>query len=72
MVQRCDPQRERRADRRLEVFHNRCLRSILGIYTTRQRTEHISSAQTNVWNGESLEDLVSASSAWPKTEVSGD
>ena len=37
----------RENSRKLEVFHNRCLRSILGISTSRQRTEHINSVQVN-------------------------
>ena len=36
---------KRENSRKLEVFHNRCLRSILGISTARQRTEHISNVQ---------------------------
>ena len=49
--------------RKLEVFHNRCLRSILGISTSRQRSERISSVQVSQMFGmeESLEDYVSAS-----------
>ena len=43
------------------MFHNRCLRSILGVSTARQRTEHISNVQLGQMFGmeESLEDLVS-------------
>ena len=49
--------------RKLEVFHNRCLRSILGISTSRQRSERISSVQVSQMFGmeESLEDYISAS-----------
>ena len=53
----------KRADsRKLEVFHNRCLRAILGITTAQQRMGHISSVQVSQWFGreESLEDLLSA------------
>ena len=53
---------KRENSRKLEVFHNRCLRSILGISTSPQRTEHISSVQVSQIFGmeESLEDFVSA------------
>ena len=53
---------KRENSRKLEVFHNRCLRSILGISTARQRTEQISRVQLGQIFGmeESLEDLVSA------------
>ena len=45
-----------------QVFHNRCLKGILGITTAQQRTEHLSSVQIAkpFGMGESLEDLVIA------------
>jgi hypothetical protein len=51
---------KRDAVRKLEVFHNRCLRGILGITTEQQRIEHISSVQVAKRFGmeESLEDIV--------------
>ena len=51
---------KRDAVRKLEVFHNRCLRGILGITTAQQRMEHISSAQVAKRFGmeESLEDIL--------------
>ena len=53
---------KRENSRKLEVFHNRCLRSILGISTSCPWTEHISSVQVRQMFGmeESLEDFVSA------------
>ena len=50
---------KRENSRKLKVFHNRCLRSILGISTARQTTEHISSLQIGQRFGmeESLKDL---------------
>ena len=53
----------KRADsRKLEVFHNRYLRALLGITTAQQRMGHISSVQVSQWLGteESLEHLLSA------------
>ena len=51
---------EERALRKLEVFHNRCLRAIMGITTEKQRTNHISSVQVSQMFGmeESMEDLI--------------
>ena len=51
--------------RKLEVFHNRCLRAILGITTARQRMERITSVQVRKKFGvvEPLEDLITASMA---------
>ncbi len=51
---------KRAAVRRLEVFHNRCLRGILNITTAQQRMEHLSSVQVARHFGmtESLEDMV--------------
>ena len=48
--------------RKFETFHNRCLRSILGITKERQRTGHISSVQVGSQFGmeESLEDTITA------------
>lgn len=48
--------------RKLEVFHNRCLRGIMGITSRQQRMEHISSVQIAKQFGmeESLEDLIVA------------
>ena len=48
--------------RRLEVFHNRCLKGILGITAHQQRTEHLSSVQIAKQFGmeESMEDLITA------------
>ena len=48
--------------RRLEVFHNRCLKGILGITAAQQRTEHLSTVQIAEHFGmrESLEDLMTA------------
>ena len=53
---------KRDAVRKLEVFHNRCLRGILGISAMQQRMEHISSVQVAKRFGmeESLEDMVTA------------
>ena len=53
---------KRDAVRKLEVFHNRCLRGILGISAMQQRMEHISSVQLAKRFGmeESLEDMVMA------------
>ena len=55
---------KRDAIRRLEVFHNRCLKGILGITTAQERPEHLSSVQISklFGMGESLEveDLVTA------------
>ncbi len=53
---------KREHSRRLEVFHNRCLRAILGITTAQQRMGRISSVQVSQMFGmeESIEDLVSA------------
>ena len=52
---------KREHSRKLEVFHNRCLRAILGITTEQQRKEHISSVQVSQMFGkeESVEDLIS-------------
>ena len=46
--------------RRLEAFHNHCLRGIVGITSAQQRIEHISSVQVASKFGmeESLEDLI--------------
>ena len=46
--------------RRLEAFHNRCLRGIVGITSAQQRIEHIRSVQVASKFGmeESLEDLI--------------
>ena len=46
--------------RKFEVFHNRCLRAIMGITTEQQRTNHISSVQVSQMFGmeESMEDLI--------------
>ena len=51
---------KRDAVRKLEVFHNRCLRGILGISAMQQRMEHISSVQVakRCLMEESLEDMV--------------
>ena len=48
--------------RKLEVFHNQCLRGIMGITSRQQRMEHISSVQMAKQFGmkESLEDLIVA------------
>ena len=48
--------------KKLEVFHNRCLRSIMGITSAQQRMKHISSVQVakNFGMEESLEDVITA------------
>ncbi len=53
---------KRDAVRKLEVFHNRCLRGILGISAMQQRMEHISSVHVAKRFGmeESLEDMMIA------------
>ena len=53
---------KRDAIRRLEVFHNRYLKGILGITTAQQQAEHLSSVQISklFGMGKSLEDLVTA------------
>ena len=53
---------KRDATRKLEVFHNRCLRGIAGITSAQQRAEYISSVQVARQLGmeESLEDLIVA------------
>ena len=53
---------KRDAVRKLEVFHNMCLRGILGISAMQQRMKHISSVQVAKRFGmeESLEDMVIA------------
>ena len=53
---------KRDAVKRLEVFHNRCLKGILGITAAQQQTEHLSSVQIakHFGMGESLEDLITA------------
>ena len=45
---------------KLEVFHNHCLRAILGITALQQRTQHITSVQVADRFGmrESLEDII--------------
>ena len=47
---------------KMEVFHNRCLRSIMGITKAQQRMSHISSIQVGGLCGmqESLEDIITA------------
>ena len=51
---------KRNTTRRLEAFHNHCLRGIVGITSAQQRIEHISSVQVASKFGmeESLEDLI--------------
>ena len=46
----------------LEVFHNRCMRTIMGISSVQQRLEHISTIQVAKRFGmeESLEDIIAA------------
>ena len=46
----------------LEVFHNRCMRTIMGISSVQQRLEHISTIQVVKRFGmeESLEDIIAA------------
>ena len=46
---------------KLQCFHKRCLRAILGISTAQQRMRRISSVQVSQWFGmeESLDDLLS-------------
>ena len=46
--------------RKFEVFHNRCLRAIMGITTEQQRTNHTNSVQESQMFGmeESMEDLL--------------
>ena len=53
---------KRDASRKIEVFHKRCLRSILGITTMQQRLGHISNVEVAKWYGmeESLEEMVAA------------
>ena len=53
---------KRGVGRRLEVFHNRCLKGILGITAAQQRNEHLSSVQIAKQFGmeESLGDLIAA------------
>ena len=53
---------KRASTKKLEVFHNRCLRSILGISSVQQRMEHISSVDIAKRFGmsESLEDSIAA------------
>lgn len=53
---------KRIASRRVEAFHNRCLRSILDITRAQQRMQRISSAQVRRWFGmeEELEDIIAA------------
>ena len=48
--------------RKLEVFHNRCMRTIMGISSVQQRLEHISTIQVAKRFGmeESLEDIIAA------------
>ena len=48
--------------RRLEVFHNRCLKGILGITASHHRTEHLITVEIAKHFGmrESLEDLITA------------
>ncbi len=48
------------ATKKMEAFHNRCLRQIVGITSAQQRTELISSVQVACQFGmeESLEDIV--------------
>ena len=48
--------------RKLKVFHNRCLRGIMGITSRQQKMEHINSVQMAKQFGmeESLEDLIVA------------
>ena len=53
---------KREHSKKLEVFHNRCLRAILGITSEQQRKERISSVQVGQMFGmeESMEDIISA------------
>ncbi len=53
---------KRDATKKMEAFHNRCLRQIVGITSAQQRTELISSVQVACQFGmeESLEDIVIA------------
>ena len=53
---------KRDTTRKLEVFHHRCLRGILGVTAAQQRAEHISSIQVAKFLGmeESLEDMIIA------------
>ena len=48
--------------RKLEVFHKRCMRTIMGISSVQQRLEHISTIQVAKRFGkeESLEDIIAA------------
>ena len=42
---------KRKDNRRLEVFHNRCLKGILGITAWQQRSQHLSSVQIAKYGG---------------------
>ena len=57
---------KRVASRKIEVFHNRCLRNILGITKMQQRLGRISSVQVAKWFGmeESLEEMIAARRLW--------